>query len=66
MIDALYADPTPVTVHIYPSLLSSFVSVIDDSEAIPGKEIQSVLAHPFHCNPVQTSFGVERKFMSQK
>ena len=52
MINALYADPTPVTVHIYPSLLSCFVSVIDDSEAILDKEIQLVLVNPLHCNPV--------------
>ena len=62
MIEALYADRTPVTVHIYPSLGSCFVSVIDYSEVIPDKEIQLVLAKKFHSNTVQAI--VERRIWS--
>jgi len=62
MIEALYADRTPVTVHIYPSLGSCFVSVIDDSEVIPDKEIQSVLAKKFHSSAVHSI--IERRIWS--
>ena len=62
MIEALYADPTPATVHIYPSLGSCFVSVIDDSEVIPDKEIQLVLVKKFHSSAIQAI--VERRPLS--
>jgi hypothetical protein len=62
VIEALYADPTPMTVHIYPSLGSCFVSVIDDSEVIPDKEIQLVLAKKFHSSAFQAI--VERRIWS--